>query len=104
MANYIYSILKSQPMIIFSWGFNKPMALVNDEGLIFQVNGFKHQGQVKVIYHAGKDLFVVILLDSKNNEVLRIDEVFFDQLVEVIDNAVELVDDYDNRVNEFYSK
>ena len=58
MANYIYSILRSQPMIMFSWGFNNPLALANEEGLVFSVNGFKHKGNVKIVYHSGKDLFV----------------------------------------------
>lgn len=51
IANYIYSILKSNPTIILSWGFNTPAALQNNEGLLFKVNGFKHQGWVKVVYN-----------------------------------------------------
>lgn len=80
------------------------MALTNEEGLIFCVNGFKHQGSVKVVCHGGKDLFNIILLDRKNNETLKIEGIYFDQLVEVIDDAVEHTNDYENRVREFYSK
>jgi hypothetical protein len=86
-----------------SWGFTTPKALSNDEGLIFQVNGFKHSGFVKVVYNEGNDLFVVILLDDKYHELQRIDDVYFDTLVNVIDEAVEYTPDYDDRVNQFYN-
>ena len=102
MANYIYSIIRKSGMIMFSWGFNKPMALPNDEGLIFKVNGFIHKGFVKVVYSAGQDLFMVILLDSKMNTVKEIEGVYFDMLVDVIDGAVERTQNYEKRVNEKY--
>ena len=104
MTNYIFSILKSQPQILFSWGFISPKALEDNKGLVFEVNGFKHKGWVKVIYNEGKDLFEVNLIDDKGIEVKKIEDVFFDLLVEVIDEAVERTDDYDDRVRDFYSK
>lgn len=103
MGEYIYSILKSKQIIAWSWGFDKPKALPNDEGLIFHVNGFKHNGFVKVIYDEGKDLFVVILLDNKSTELQRFENVFFDMLVDVIDEAVEHTTDYNDRVKQFYN-
>jgi hypothetical protein len=103
MANYIYSIITSRKMVMWSWGFHNPVALPNDEGLIFRVNGFKHQGFVKVIYNEGKDLFMVILLDNQNNESQRLEDVYFDMLVDVIDEAVERTTDYDERVKSFYN-
>ena len=36
MAKYIMSILKTQLMIMWSWGTSNFMALPNNEGLIFQ--------------------------------------------------------------------
>ena len=39
MAKYILSIFKTQLMVVYSWGFHKPMALEN--GLRFKVTGFK---------------------------------------------------------------
>ena len=102
MANYIYSILKSNRMIMWSWGFNAPKALANNEGLIFRVNGFKHKGLVKVVYHEGKDLFIVVLLDNQYNELKRVEDVYLDSLVEVIDEEVEHTSDYTNRVKNEY--
>jgi hypothetical protein len=90
-------------MIIWSWGFTKPKALPNDEGLIFHVNGFKHNGFVKVVYNEGKDLFVVILLDNEHTELQRLENVFFDMLVDIIDEAVERTPDYKEKVRKFYN-
>jgi len=58
---------------------------------------------VKVIYNEGKDLFVVILLDNEHTELQRMENVFFDMLVDVIDEAVERTTDYDERVKSFYN-
>lgn len=103
MANYIFSILRSSGMIIWSWGFHQAQALPNNAGLAFKVSGFKHKGWVKVVYHEGKDLFVVILLDNQDNEIERIEDVYFDSLVDVIDEAVERTSDYSERIKQFYN-
>jgi len=104
MANYIFSILKFNQIFMLSWGFGKPMALANNEGLIFKVNGFKHKGWVKVIYNEGKDLFEVILLDYQKIESHRIEDVYIDSLVNVIDEAVEHTSDYSARVKNEYKQ
>lgn len=102
MANYIYAIIKRNRTIMWSWGFQRPTALPNDEGLLFKVNGFIHKGFVKVVYNAGQDLFTVILLDFQMNKVKEIEGVYFDTLVDVIDGAVERTRNYDDRVNKEY--
>ena len=101
MANYILRILKTKLMVIWSWGFNSPMALTN--GLQFKVQGFKHKGFVSIIYNEGKDLFDVTLLDKKGNSIKKIQDVYFDMLVDVIDSNVEKCNDYENRVKKEYS-
>ena len=90
MAKYILSIFKTQLMIVYSWGFHKPMALEN--GLRFKVQGFKFR----------RDLFDVSFIKS-NKVVKSIDGVFFDMLVDVIDDYVERTPDYDKRVAAEYS-
>ena len=102
MAEYIYSILKSQRTIMWSWGFNTPAALADNKGLAFKVNGFIHKGWVKVIYIEGADLFTIILINRKRNVVREIEGVYFDQLVEVIDNAVEKTNDYEEQIKNEY--
>ena len=100
MAKYIMSILKTQLMVVWSWGFNKPMALKN--GLRFNVQGFKFRGAVEVIYNEGQDLFDVSFIKA-NKVVKSIDGVFFDMLVDVIDGYVEKTADYEKRVKAQYS-
>ena len=56
MAEYILKILRSKLIVMFSWGFHRPMALPNDKGLRFYVNGFKYSGRVDVVYNDGRDL------------------------------------------------
>lgn len=103
MAEYILSILRMELMVVFSWGLNSPMALPDDKGFAFKVNGFKHRGWVFVKYNEGKDLFDVELRDNSLNIVRSIEDVYFDQLVNVIDHAVERISDYEKRVKKFYN-
>ena len=100
MAKYILQILRSQLMVMWSWGFNSPIAI--EDGLRFKVQGFKFRGIVEVLYNEGSDLFDVSFI--KAGKVIKtIDGVFFDMLVETIDNYVEKTSDYEKRVKEEYS-
>ena len=100
MAKYIMQILRSQLMVMWSWGFNSPIAIEN--GLRFKVQGFKFKGFVEVVYNEGWDLFDVSFI--KAGKVSKtIDGVFFDMLVSVIDNYVEKTADYEERVRAEYS-
>lgn len=99
MAEYILQILRSQLIVVFSWGFHKPQRLPNDTGLSFMVDGFKYQGEVRVVYNEGADLFDVELVDINK----RIEDVYLDCLVRVIDGAVERTSDYEKRVREQYA-
>ena len=97
MAEYIMTILRSQLMVVFSWGFHSPTALPDDKGLSFMVDGFKYQGEVKVIYNEGADLFEVRL---DNGEI--VEYVYLDHLVGVIDGMVECTDNYVENVIDTY--
>lgn len=97
IAKYIMSILKVDLMVLFSWGFHNPTAIEN--GLIFKVNGFKHRGKVKVVYNEAKDLFNVSLITNRGVEIETIEGVFFDNLVEVIDNHIEMTNNYSQDVD-----
>ncbi|MDE7448816.1 MAG: hypothetical protein K2M72_01225 [Paramuribaculum sp.] len=98
MAEYILQILRSQLMIMWSWGFNSPTRLADNKGLAFKVQGFKYTGWVEVVYDEGLDTFSVIL--KKTGEV--VEDVYFDELVNVIDSLVERTEDYEKRVNKEY--
>jgi hypothetical protein len=100
MAKYILSIFQTQLMVVYSWGFHKPMALEN--GLRFKVTGFKFRGVVDVVYNEGRDLFDISFIKS-NKVVKSIDGVFFDMLIDTIDDYVERTPDYAERVKQQYS-
>ena len=87
-------------MVVWSWGFNSPIAVEN--GLRFKVNGFKFRGVVEVVYDEGTDLFNITLI-KRNKVVKSINGVFCDMIVSTIDNAVEKTSDYKERVREEYS-
>jgi hypothetical protein len=101
MANYIISIFKTNLPVIMSWGFNNPIGLEN--GLRCSVNGFKHKGNIAVRYNEGLDLFDIEILTIENEEIETIEGVYFDQLIEVIDNRVERVENYDQAVQNEYN-
>ena len=98
MAEYILTILRSQLMVIFSWGFNSPKRLPDDKGLRFNVEGFKYRGVVEVSYNIGSDLFEVHLSDGT-----KVEDVYLDNLVEVIDSLVEMTPNYEQRVQQEYA-
>ena len=100
MAKYIMSILKTQLMVVWSWGFHQPVAIEN--GLQFRVQGFKFRGIVEVVYNEGRDLLDGRFLKA-NKVVNTIEGVYFDMLVDTIDDYVEKTSDYEKRVSAEYS-
>lgn len=87
MAKYILQILRTQPIVVFSWGFHYAQPIRN--GLRFSVNGYLHQGDVVVIYNEGADLFVVNTLNADGTIKQQEEGVYLDCLVNVIDSMVE---------------
>ena len=87
MAKYILQILRTQPIVVFSWGFHGAYAIHN--GLRFKVNGYLHQGEVEVKYDGGADLFVVNTLNLDGSIKQQETDVYLDCLVRVIDGMVE---------------
>jgi hypothetical protein len=100
MTSYILNRLTRQKWVVFSWGFNSPVAINN--GLIFSVNGFVHKGLVEIVYNEGTDYFDIKLI-KKNESSITIPDVAYDKLIEVIDTHVERVSDYEKRVKKEYS-
>ena len=90
--NYILSILKTDLNTIWSWGFHNPKAIQN--GLAFKVQGFLHKGWVVIEYNEGSDLFDMKLLSNQLEEVKSIEGVYFDELIDTIDDAVEYCENY----------
>ena len=89
MAKYILNILRSQPIVVFSWGFHNAHPIRN--GLRFSVNGYLHQGLVDVVYNEGADLFVVNTLNNDGSIKQQESDIYLDCLVNVIDRMVETI-------------
>ncbi len=100
IAIYILKVLSMRKTTLMSWGFNS-LKVISD-GLQFEVNGFKHSGLVQVIYQHGLDLFKIILLTNEMEVVKEIKGNYFDELVSVIDEHVEMVENYKDRVKQEY--
>ena len=100
MARYIWSIIAQDPTLPMSWGVDIESLECTDDALEFHVQGFIHTGNVRIVYIKGADLFQVSLYDEEGNEPKRIDDVYLDNLAEVIDLNVEnnQVDDYNAKV------
>lgn len=99
MAKYILTILLSNRMVVMSWGTHNAKTIKN--GIRFQVNGFKHVGFVEIVYNIGKDLFDVKLIGFENEVKKELNSIYFDDLLNVLDDAVERVENYDQAVSEF---
>ena len=102
LAKYIWTILTSQPIILMSWGIDPKTVKTIELGLEFHVQGFKHTGLVRVTLNEGLDLFEVSLIDDNGTTVDTIQSVFCDNLVAVIDDAVEKCENYQERISQEY--
>lgn len=100
MAEYIMVLLKSRITIMWSWGSTSFTPL--NEGLMWHVEGFLHKGWVKVLYNYATDAFDVYFLNNKKEVVEKVEEVYLDSLVDVIDRHVEKTSDYEERVRAEY--
>lgn len=100
MAKYILAILRSQLMVVFSWGFHAATAIEN--GLAFQVQGFKHTGRVEVLYDDGWDLFTVKTINQDGTVKEQNEGIYVDGLIDTIDEMVERTPDYATRVRNQY--
>ena len=100
MAKYILMILRSQLLILFSWGFNGAYSIEN--GLAFFVNGYLHKGKVEVVYDEGWDLFIVRTINRDGSVKEQQEGIYVDGLVATIDAMVEHCPDYTDRVLKDY--
>ena len=107
IAKYILELMRYYPTIIMSWGVdNKSYRLAEDAdgnyGLQFHVQGFKHTGTVQILYDEGSDTFLYHLLTDTGEIVKTREDICFDELVSVVDEAVEKVENYEQRVCQEY--
>lgn len=102
IGKYILSILKTRIDIVSSWGQDPESLKPIKYGIEFHVQGFKHTGLVQVTLNEGEDLFEVSLVSESGETVETHKSIFLDNLISVIDDAVENVENYEKRVSEEY--
>lgn len=100
MAKYIMQILRTQIMVMLSWGFHSAYAIEN--GLGFYVNGYLHKGKVEVEYDEGWDLFNVRTINRDGSVKEEQEGIYIDGLVSTIDTMVERCPNYADRVRKDY--
>ena len=102
LAGYIWSILKTQPVIVMSWGVDMDTIKPVKGGLEFHVQGFKHTGMVQIILDEGKDLFEIHLIPDSEGEKNVIEDVYLDMLDSIIEENLKQTDDYEKRISDTY--
>ena len=102
MANYIFSIFRSNPFVVMSWGINLASINIVEVGVKFHVQGFIHTGYVQVVLNEGEDLFEVTLISEEGETLKTIEHIFVDNLICVIDSAVEKCENYQERISQEY--
>jgi len=93
--NELISLLQMNQSIFWSWGAHAFTVDNKKDPKMFRmkVNGHHHKGHVYIFVN-GMDLFDVYLTTTKGNIVKKFTDIYFDQLVEMIDNAIEKVKEY----------
>ena len=82
--------------VYYSWGGHNFQYASTDNGnptLRFKVNGMKFKGYVHIIYNFA-DYYEVEFVSTHGNLKKRVDECYFDNLQEIIDNFVEKIPEY----------
>ena len=102
IAGYILSIFRTNPFVVMSWGINPASITIVDVGVKFHVQGFIHAGYVQVVLNEGEDLFEVTLISEEGESLRTIEHIFVDNLISVIDEAVEKCENYQERISQEY--
>lgn len=93
VAKECYSQIRTltPTMVYWSWGVSKVQYSIYKEkpALVLTVNGFLHKGKLLVCYNEATDAYDLYCIDAGNKEVNKREEVYFDELPNVIDGLVE---------------
>jgi hypothetical protein len=92
---------------VWSWGANKWTAYKDEEGrsgLEFKVSGFKFKGYVRIILD-WSDTYIISFTNIRKSLKGKVDGVFFDEMVDLIDDFVEYPgtdDEYKKLIEKHY--
>lgn len=103
MALLIWGLLIADPSLPMSWGADPETFECTEDALEFHVQGFLFTGNVRIVYIEGTDLFAVYFYNEDGTLYKQVNDVYNDNLAEVIDQTVEndKVSDYEAKVMNF---
>lgn len=78
--------------VFWSWGCSSRINIAN-KGLLLNVSGRYHKGLV-LITLAGNDTYTVYMLSMRKEVINTYENIYCDQLTELIDNRIETIKDY----------
>ena len=87
-------VLTHNKMVYWSWGVSQ-LFNCNNKGLLMKVNG-NHHKQYVLITLAWDDTYKVDYLNRNLKVIDTQTDVYFDQLMEMIDNRIERIGEYVN--------
>ena len=85
-------LLNSGKMVYWSWGVSKAYN-VDNKALVLKVNGHHHKGYV-VITLDYDDTYCVDIVSTRGNVKTTFTDIYFEDLVNVIDNRIERIAEY----------
>lgn len=103
VVQLIWNIIISAGNITLSWGIDLETLKHDENSIRFHVQGFLHTGTVEVKYNQGADLFDISLFDENGHLTKKVEGIYSDQLVDVIDRHIEddHSSDYDSKVEDY---
>ena len=87
-------LLSYNRIIWMTWGVpTESIKVIGTKGLLFRVNGNHYKGLILVTL-SFMDLYDVHFVTEEGEVTEKIEELYFDQLSEVIDNRIEKIKEY----------
>jgi hypothetical protein len=90
--NSLLMVLQANKPIFWSWGA-VGWCRIGEKALRFKSNGYHHKGHVYISLN-GKDLYDVLLTSMMGTIIDEIKDIYWDDLVEIIDNRIEKIPEY----------
>ncbi len=90
--NETLKVIRADIRLPMSWGMHN-LSNFDNKVLRFNVNGHHHKGHVLIRVN-GSDLYDVMLASTHGNVKKVINDLYFDQLAEIIDREIEYIKEY----------
>jgi hypothetical protein len=86
------NLLNTQRIKLWSWGANGYTNCFN-KALKFKVQARRHKGYIYITVN-GNDLYDIYLVSTHGNLIKEYIDIFFEDVVDIIDNEIENVKEY----------